>query len=59
MSLQEADIKLHELICEHRAEMEADEEMNSDDPPAAGLLNYACNEVARGAMQQFNDSFIS
>ena len=54
--LREADSKVREHISERRAEMEA-EETDSEDPPAMGPLNYACNEVVHGAMEEFNDIF--
>ena len=53
--LQEADSKVRELIGEHRAEMEVEEETDSEDPPAAGPLSYACTEVVHGAMEEFNE----
>jgi len=52
--LQEADTKVRELIGERRAEMEAEEETDSEDQPAAGPLNYACSKVVHEAMEQFN-----
>jgi len=33
--------------------MEAEEETDSEDPPAAGPLSYACTEVVHGAMEEF------
>ena len=50
--LQEADIKVRELIGERRAEMEAEEDTDGEVPPAAGPLNYACNEVVHEAMEE-------
>ena len=52
--LLEADTKVRELIGERRAEMEAEEETDSEDQPAAGPLNYACTEVVHEAMEEFN-----
>jgi len=45
--LQEADTKVCELIGEHHAQMEAEEETDSEDPPAAGPLSYACTSYGR------------
>ena len=55
--MQEADTKVHELIGERRAEMEAEEDTDGEVPPATGPLNYACNEVVHGAMEEFNEIF--
>jgi len=55
IQLQEADTKVRELIGEHCAEMEVEEETDSEDPPAAGPLSYACTEVEHGAMEKFNE----
>ena len=55
--LQEADTKVCELIGEHRAEIDAEEDTDGEVPPAAGPLNYACNEVVHGAMEEFNEIF--
>ena len=55
--LQEANTKVHELIGERRAEMETKEDIDSQDPSAAGPLNYACNEVVHEAMEEFNEIF--
>ena len=55
--MQEADTKVRELISECHVEMKAAEEINSEDPLAAGPLNLKCAEVAQEAMDEFDELF--
>ena len=57
LRLQEADTKVREHISECRAEMEAEELADTQDPPLAGPLNYTCNEVMHEAMEEFHEIF--
>ena len=57
LRLQEADTKVREHISECWAEMQAEEQADTEDPSAAGPLSYTCNEVVHEAMEEFHEMF--
>ena len=48
---------MRELISEHCAEIEEEEETTDADIPVLGITSYKCTEVVQGAMEEFNEIF--